>query len=451
MAVTLNKANLVLKDANGNIGKIEQLSNRDLAKIKTAVSDVALVVNQSNHKPIAATTTNKGVVQLATSADVVAGASDKVVTAEQLHNATTTTKATLDGAGNVITDTYLKKSGDIMTGGLGFSSDGYIHETTNDKTLMLTGGNGWNNGAGLSLCGKDQTDRPGGFLLGTRLSDSNNGPQLIGTREGLLQWNGNNLARAVNGIKPDANGNIAITSVANATNSTNATNATNATKATQDGAGNVITDTYVKKTGDIMPGALGFSRDGYIFCSVNDSGINIAGGNGWDNGAGLSLCGKDQTDRPGGFLLGTRLSDSNNGPQLIGTREGLLQWGTKNLVRSVNGVQAGDNGNVQLGLGVYLVQSWRSNRSWYRVWSDGWCEQGAINGVKRGFTTITLLKAFRDNQYNVLLTRLDDVTDDHVMSGCLQGTYNTSNFIVNCEVYDHNSSITWCAYGYVNL
>ena len=94
MAVTLNKANLVLKDANGNVGKIEQLSSRDLAKIKTAMSDVALVVNQSNHKPIAATTTNKGVVQLATSADVVAGASDKVDTAEQLHNATTTTKAT---------------------------------------------------------------------------------------------------------------------------------------------------------------------------------------------------------------------------------------------------------------------------------------------------------------------------------------------------------------------
>ena len=93
MAVTLNKANLVLKDANGNIGKIEQLSSNDLAKIKTAVSDVALVVNQSNHTPIEATTTNKGVVQLATPADVVSGASDKVVTAEQLHNSTTGTSA----------------------------------------------------------------------------------------------------------------------------------------------------------------------------------------------------------------------------------------------------------------------------------------------------------------------------------------------------------------------
>ena len=122
MAVTLNKANLVLKDANGNIGKIEQLSSNDLAKIKTAVSDVALVVNQSNHTPIEATTTNKGVVQLATSSDVASGAIDKVVTAEQLHNATTTTKATLDGAGNVITDTYVKKTGDTLSGILTYTN-----------------------------------------------------------------------------------------------------------------------------------------------------------------------------------------------------------------------------------------------------------------------------------------------------------------------------------------
>ena len=139
MAVTLNKANLVLKDANGNIGKIEQLSNRDLAKIKTAVSDVALVVNQSNHKPIAATTTNKGVVQLATSADVVSGASDKVVTAAQLHNATTTTKATLDGAGNVITSKYVTiDTTQTISGAKTFSKETTISSAT-ASTSKTTG------------------------------------------------------------------------------------------------------------------------------------------------------------------------------------------------------------------------------------------------------------------------------------------------------------------------
>ena len=97
MAVTLNKANLVLKDANGNIGKIEQLSNRDLAKIKTAMSDVALVVNQSNHKPIVATSTTLGVVK-----------PDNNTIKIDSNGVLTATKATQDSAGQQINTTYVK-------------------------------------------------------------------------------------------------------------------------------------------------------------------------------------------------------------------------------------------------------------------------------------------------------------------------------------------------------
>ena len=134
MAVTLNKANLVLKDANGNIGKIEQLSSNDLAKIRTAVSDVALVVNQSNHTPIEATTTNKGVVQLATSADVVAGASNKVVTANQLHNVT----AQMPGVATNTTVGVVKPDGTTIT------VDGYGTLTCGVKTIApVTGKIEW--------------------------------------------------------------------------------------------------------------------------------------------------------------------------------------------------------------------------------------------------------------------------------------------------------------------
>lgn len=145
MAVTLNKANLVLKDANGNIGKIEQLSDRDLTKIRTAVSDVALVVNQSNHTPIEATTTNKGVVQLATPADVASGAIDKVVTAEQLHNATTGTSALA-----ALPEFYRRKT--LMSSNktsitiyemtmVNIGTKGYILQS--DVTLDLTSASAW--------------------------------------------------------------------------------------------------------------------------------------------------------------------------------------------------------------------------------------------------------------------------------------------------------------------
>lgn len=92
MAVTLNKANLVLKDANGNIGKIEQLSDRDLAKIRTAVSDVALVVNQSNHTPIKATANTLGVVK--PDGSTITINSNGVLTAINANHATNADHAT---------------------------------------------------------------------------------------------------------------------------------------------------------------------------------------------------------------------------------------------------------------------------------------------------------------------------------------------------------------------
>ena len=218
MAVTLNKANLVLKDANGNIGKIEQLSNRDLAKIKTAVSDVALVVNQSNHKPIVATTTNKGVVQLATSADVVSGASDKVVTAEQLHNATigttsaiatsttvgvvkpdndtitidsngvlTAIKASQDKNGAQIDTTYFKSANGTFTGR-------NYYRDINDSLLRFNGGNSYNGGASLILFGKNNENAKGVFyLVACTKEDGSDGKQLIGKPDGTLTWCDKNI------------------------------------------------------------------------------------------------------------------------------------------------------------------------------------------------------------------------------------------------------------------
>ena len=325
MAVTLNKANLVLKDANGNVGKIEQLSDRDLAKIRTAMSDVALVVNQSNHTPIEATTTNKGVVQLATPADVVAGASDKVVTAEQLHNATTTIKATLDGAGNVITDTYVKKTGDETISGV----------KTFTGTINTNGFIGFNS-------------------------------TVSGIGGGFANYLNNN------------------------------------------------------RVCDVWGQPQGVDNLSFIHLRIKDYQSD-------DNLAYLQIAGDNQT------------------------KQGSIAFNGKNLVRSVNGVNADVNGNVKIGLGVYLVKSWVSNRSWYRVWSDGWCEQGTTSSVSHGNNTITLLKAFRDNQYNVLITDYDSVNEGSMMHAFLNGTFNTSNFIVQCEGDNHNSVVTWRAYGYVTL
>ena len=213
MAVTLNKANLVLKDANGNIGKIEQLSSNDLAKIKTAVSDVALVVNQSNHTPIEATTTNKGVVQLATPADVVSGASDKVVTAEQLHNSTTGTSA-------LATENLARIDAVVTEAGIPID-----HTNTNQlKTAVTTLiSNATPATATANTLGVVKPDND------TITIDSNGVLTATGQMPGVA------TISTVGVVKPD-NDTITIDSNGVLT----------ATKATQDSAGQQINTTYIK-------------------------------------------------------------------------------------------------------------------------------------------------------------------------------------------------------------
>lgn len=44
----------------------------------------------------------------------------------------------------------------------------------------------------------------------------------------------------------------------------------------------------------------------------------------------------------------------------------------------------------------YIVETYHNGTSWYRVWSDGWCEQG---GRLTG-TSVTFLKPFIDTNYS---------------------------------------------------
>ena len=87
-------------------------------------------------------------------------------------------------------------------------------------------------------------------------------------------------------------------------------------------------------------------------------------------------------------------------------------------VKTVNGNRPDGSGNVNLGLHavatsgnyndlsnkpkVYVTETWHSGTSWYRVWSDGWIEQGGtkagalFNGASQ---TLTLPKAYKNASY----------------------------------------------------
>ena len=52
---------------------------------------------------------------------------------------------------------------------------------------------------------------------------------------------------------------------------------------------------------------------------------------------------------------------------------------------------------------VVVTQTYTNGTSWYRVWSDKWCEQGGITGSYASGTLITLLKPFANTNYSVML------------------------------------------------
>ena len=54
---------------------------------------------------------------------------------------------------------------------------------------------------------------------------------------------------------------------------------------------------------------------------------------------------------------------------------------------------------------AYITETYQNGNSWYRIWSDGWCEQGFI--INANVTSITLLKPFTTTTYNVLFSFVD--------------------------------------------
>lgn len=457
MAVTLNKANLVLKDANGNIGKIEQLSSNDLAKIKTAVSDVALVVNQSNHTPIEATTTNKGVVQLATPADVVSGASDKVVTAEQLHNATTGTSAlateNLARIDAVVTeagipidhtntnqlktavttlisnaapatatantlgvvkpdnDTITIDSNGVLTAtaqmpGVATTStvgvvkpDGSTITVDGDGTLTATAqmpGVATNTTVGVVKPDNDTiTVGADGTLTATAqmpgVATTTNvgvvkpdGTTITVAGDGTLTCGGKNLVRSVNSITPDASGNVLLGTEKSTFNkvvydtgyfsittskgysfdltgsdlenvSKENVNINLVAKVTTAHSGFEVGDiAQLTPTIDIEHVSSNLDVCAYIrgntlyLYSGNTPYFSIHNGTDWLHKANVQIKAVLTAFIPDDGSILLIAEDQTNTSKLIGLPDGTLTWGDKNLVRSVNGVNADTSGNAMI-------------------------------------------------------------------------------------------------------
>ena len=125
------------------------------------------------------------------------------------------------------------------------------------------------------------------------------------------------------------------------------------------------------------------------------------------------------------------------------------------IVTDLNGKADVDLANVNNAKGV-LLESYVNGTSWYRVYSDGWCEQGGIattsnttivNSYKN---TIIFLKPFKDANYTFTATGVsnDDSSyyQDSIHESSLEPRSSTQITVT------HESVVTrfnWQASGYI--
>ena len=94
----------------------------------------------------------------------------------------------------------------------------------------------------------------------------------------------------------------------------------------------------------------------------------------------------------------------------------------------------------------HIIQTWSSGTSWYRVWSDGWIEQGGKLTPASGGQDVTLHKNYTTTNYGVQATNCDSANH----RGAQAWVVNMSTIRVRATGGTSASSTPccWYAYGY---
>lgn len=98
-----------------------------------------------------------------------------------------------------------------------------------------------------------------------------------------------------------------------------------------------------------------------------------------------------------------------------------------------------------------VVETYSNGSSWYRIWSDGWCEQGSITSLTQNPQSISLIKPFLNTNYTLTACNGDPDDNSNVVSAALRSK-TTTDFTV---VSGYNgtffaTTLDWIACGYVS-
>ena len=98
-----------------------------------------------------------------------------------------------------------------------------------------------------------------------------------------------------------------------------------------------------------------------------------------------------------------------------------------------------DGSNAQF---PYLVETYQNGTSWYRIWSDGWCEQGGSVESIIASPTVSFLIPFKDDYYKILISQGGNA------SPALGFTDQSRNGFI-WTTYSGDRKAVWEAKGYI--
>lgn len=101
-----------------------------------------------------------------------------------------------------------------------------------------------------------------------------------------------------------------------------------------------------------------------------------------------------------------------------------------------------------------IVEKYQSGTQWYKVYSDGWCEQGGYNldTTDYALLSISLLKVYKDTNYTLTITSCstngtNSAGTPMVMAGYTQKF--TSYFTRRSSTNPYRAGVSWQACGYI--
>lgn len=109
------------------------------------------------------------------------------------------------------------------------------------------------------------------------------------------------------------------------------------------------------------------------------------------------------------------------------------------------GAVLGQLANVNAASRGYVVESYHNGTEWYRIYSDGWCEQGGLGQSGSGEKTITLYKPYANANYTIMQTPYSSAGAGSY-SSAIKSQTNTS-FVLAVESNFANG-FYWQACGY---